>query len=82
MLIEPVHIGQGAVVRNSVIGPNVSVAAGCHIEGSVIRDSIINTDSQVRGMMLRDSILGDSVALVGNPRRMNIGDHSLIEMEG
>ncbi|BCA81033.1 sugar phosphate nucleotidyltransferase [Desulfuromonas sp. AOP6] len=82
VLIEPVHIGKGAVVRNSVIGPNVSVAAGCHIEGSVIRDSIINTDSQVRGMVLRDSILGDAVALLGNPRRMNIGDHSLIEMEG
>ena len=82
VLIEPVHIGRGAVVRNSVIGPNVSVAAGCHIEGSVIRDSIINTDSQVRSMVLCESILGDAVALLGNPRRMNIGDHSLIEMEG
>ncbi len=82
VLVEPVHIGKGAVIRNSVIGPNVSVAAGSVIEASVIRDSIINTDSRVSGMVLRDSILGDSVTLVGNARRMNIGDHSLIEMEG
>jgi glucose-1-phosphate thymidylyltransferase len=33
-------------------------------------------------MLLEGSILGDSVRLVGGPRRMNIGDHSLIEMEG
>jgi len=33
-------------------------------------------------MVLYDSILGDSVQMSGSPRRMNIGDHSLIEMQG
>lgn len=32
VLIEPVHIGYGAVVRNCVLGPNVSVARGSVIE--------------------------------------------------
>jgi len=82
VLIEPVHIGAGAKVSNSILGPNVSIAGGCVIEGSVIRDSIINVGCEVRGMLLQSSILGDEVQLVGSPRRMNIGDHSLIEMEG
>lgn len=82
VLIEPVHIGEGATVRGSIVGPNVSIAAGCLIEESIVRDSIINTDSEVRSMILTGSLLGDSVRLVGAPRRMNIGDHSLIEMEG
>ncbi len=82
VLIEPVHIAEGAVVRGSILGPNVSVAPGSVVEESIIKDSIINADSQVRDMVLQTSILGDSVHLVGAPRHMNIGDHSLIEMEG
>jgi glucose-1-phosphate thymidylyltransferase len=82
VLIEPVHISEGAEVRNSILGPNVSVAAGTVIEESIIRDSIINADSEVRNMVLQSTILGDAVRLVSAPRRMNIGDHSLIEMEG
>lgn len=82
VLIEPVHIERGAVVRGSILGPNVSVAAGSVVEESIIRDAIINADSKVRDIILHSSILGDSVTLIGSPRRMNIGDHSLIEMEG
>ncbi len=82
VLIEPVHIGKGAVIRNSILGPDVSVAADSVVADSIIRDSIINSGSEVRAMILEGSILGDAVRLVGSPRRMNIGDHSLIEMEG
>lgn len=81
VLIEPVHISEGATVRNSILGPNVSVASGCVIEESVIRNSIINADSEVKDMLLDATLLGDSVRLVGAPQRMNIGDHSLLEME-
>lgn len=79
---EPVHIERGVIVRDSVIGPNVSIAAGSVIERSIIRNSIVNGYSIVRNMVLTDTILGDSVQLVGSPRKMNIGDHSLIEMQG
>lgn len=82
VLIAPVHIAEGAIVRNSILGPNVSVAAGSVISGSIIRDSIINLDSEVTGMLLNGSILGDSVRLSSTARKMNIGDHSIIEMEG
>lgn len=82
VLIPPVHLDYGATVRGCILGPNVSVAGGCVIEESIVKNSIINADCQVRDMLLEGSILGDSVRLVGGPRRMNIGDHSLIEMEG
>jgi glucose-1-phosphate thymidylyltransferase len=82
VLIEPVHIEKGAVVRESILGPNVSIAAGSVVESSILRDSIINSDSLVSNMILHHSILGDSVHLIGSTRRMNIGDHSLIEMQG
>ncbi len=81
VLKEPVHLERGAIIRNSVIGPNVSIAAGSVIENSIIRDSIINAENRVSNLVLDHSLLGDSVTLVGSPRKMNIGDHSLIEMD-
>lgn len=81
VLIEPVHIEKGAKVQDCILGPNVSVAAGCLVEQSIISDSIINDNTVVRNLVLRESILGESVHLTGAPRRMNIGDHSLIEMQ-
>jgi len=82
VLIDPVHIGSGAVVRNSVLGPNVSVAPGSVVNGCIIHDSIINANSEVCHVILGSSILGDSVGLKGAARRMNIGDHSVLEMDG
>lgn len=82
VLVEPVHIERGAVVRDSILGPHVSVAANSVVERSIVRDSIINAGNEVRDMVLDNSILGNSVQLFGLPRRMNIGDHSLIEMQG
>lgn len=81
VLIEPVCVAEGATVRGCILGPNVSVAAGTLIEESIIKDSIINADCQVRCMNLEGSILGDKVQLTGAQRRMNIGDHSLIDMK-
>lgn len=81
VFIEPVHIEQGVRIKNSIIGPNVSIAAGSVIENSVIRDTIINAENKVSNLILDHSLLGESVTLIGAPRRMNIGDHSLIEMD-
>lgn len=81
VLIEPVHVEKGAVVKNSIIGPNVSIASGSVIENSVISESIINKNNIVKSLILDQSLLGDSVNLIGSPRRMNIGDHSHIVMD-
>lgn len=81
VLIEPVHIEKGAVVRGCILGPNVSVAAGSVIETSIVRNSIINGESHIINMILRNSILGDAVNLTSSARCMNIGDHSSIEMQ-
>lgn len=79
VIIEPVYIGPGAKVSNSVIGPYVSVARGSVVEQTVISDTIVNADSEVKNVVLRHSILGDAVRLVGSPQSMSMGDHSVLE---
>jgi glucose-1-phosphate thymidylyltransferase len=82
VLIEPVHIEKGAVVRGSILGPNVSIAKGSIIEASILEEAIVNINSRVKRMVLTHSILGGCVHVEGSIRRMNIGDHCVIESVG
>lgn len=80
VIIPPVHIHPTAKLKHSVIGPFVSIAKNCEIENSVIRDSVINSDSYLKDIMLEESLIGDSVQLTGQSQKINIGDKSVIDL--
>ncbi|MBR5346335.1 MAG: nucleotidyltransferase, partial [Deltaproteobacteria bacterium] len=80
IVVEPVHIGKDTVIRDSIVGPYVSVAPNCLIERSIIRDTIINTGSHLKDVLLTQSLLGEHVQVTGRQASLNVGDHSQIEM--
>lgn len=75
-IIPPCFIGENAQIINSVIGPNVSIEAGCVIEDSRISDSIIQSDSVVKNMVLINSLLGKQVNYSMTPLALSVGDFS------
>ncbi|MGZ8413869.1 MAG: sugar phosphate nucleotidyltransferase, partial [Gemmatirosa sp.] len=75
-IVDPVYIEDGAIIRDSTVGPNVSIGAGTTVEGSTLRDTIIGTHSRVTGARLTNSIIGDSVKLEGLSGSVTVGDHS------
>jgi glucose-1-phosphate thymidylyltransferase len=75
-IVDPVYIEDGAVIRDSTVGPNVSIGAGTTIEGSTVRDTIIGAQSRVIGARLTHSIIGDAVKLEGLTGSVTVGDHS------
>lgn len=79
-IIPPVYFGQDVDISESVIGPFVSVGAGCKIERSMIRDSIIESGAQVRGAILDKSMVGRCASVNGQPDIVNIGDNSVISI--
>lgn len=80
VIIPPVAIHPSAQVVNSVIGPHVSIAERCRIDSCVIRDSVVNADSQLHNVILEGSIIGDSVELSGVAQQISIGDNSVIHL--
>lgn len=76
VIIDPVFVGPGARVVNSVVGPYVSVEAGAEIIGSVIRTSIVFADARVENAALEDSLIGRNAVVTPRPGRINVGDHS------
>lgn len=78
VIIHPTIIGEGCQIKNSVIGPYVSIAEGTRVEGCIISNSIIGTNSHLRDLILSESIVGDEAELIGNRQKMNIGENTKI----
>lgn len=79
VIIEPVYISKTATIKNSVIGPFVSIGDNCEILDSVIKNSIINKNSKVEKMILIDSIIGADAKVKGSQHKMNVGDSLELE---
>jgi len=75
-IIDPVSIPFGTHLKAAVIGPHVTLGEGCDLENVVIRDSIIEAGTQIKDMVIENSIIGRNVILEGRPERLNIGDNS------
>lgn len=82
VIIPPVAIHPSAEIKHSVIGPYVSIAENCKVQDSIIKNSVVNPESDLNGVMLEESLLGDKVVLIGQLQKMNIGDNSIIDLSG
>lgn len=78
VIIDPVYIEDGTEIKNSVIGPFVSIAKNTKIKNCVIANSIIGVDSELESQNLEDSIIGDKTVLLHTPRKLNVGDNTQI----
>jgi glucose-1-phosphate thymidylyltransferase len=56
---EPVRIEEGVTLKNSTIGPNVTIEAGSSIEGSTIANSILGKGVKVKDAQVKGSVVGD-----------------------
>ena len=81
VIIPPVSIAPTANLRNSIVGPYVSVAEGSVIVDSIIRGSIIDEGAYIESAVLEDSLVGAHVQVRGRARRLDVGDSSQVELE-
>ena len=75
-IIDPVYAEEGVTVRNSIVGPNVSLGAGATVEGSTLTNSIVESDARITDSSLSDSLVGHNAVLVGVTGQVTVGDHS------
>lgn len=71
-----VRIEDGVVVRNSVIGPNVTLEAGAQVEGSRLRDCIVGRNTVIRDSRLHDSIIGAHAHVEGIEGEVNAAEYT------
>ncbi len=77
VVIAPCYIGKDTVVKNSIIGPHVSIGNNSNIENSVINNSVIQNNTSVKNANLENSMLGNLVEFEGKKSEISIGDYSV-----
>jgi glucose-1-phosphate thymidylyltransferase len=80
VIIDPVSIGSGCTIKNSIIGPNVAIGENTTIDYSIVKNSIIGSFSNLFDIVLDASIIGSDTSLRGETRSLNIGDSSSIDL--
>jgi glucose-1-phosphate thymidylyltransferase len=76
-IVEPCFIGDGVVIENSIIGPNVSLGKGVKVRNAIVRNSILRDGASVQSAILENSILGSNSMHHDVPDELNLGDYSV-----
>ncbi|MEL7268439.1 MAG: sugar phosphate nucleotidyltransferase [Bacteroidota bacterium] len=75
-VIEPCFIGDGATIRNSTVGPFVSIGAGTVVDNTTIKNSIVQQHTVVQNANLDNAMIGNHAFYDGNFEKISIGDYS------
>jgi glucose-1-phosphate thymidylyltransferase len=81
LVVPPVNIHPTAKIARSVVGPHATIGAGCVVEDSLIRDSIVDEGARVKDAMLSGSLVGRDAKVGGRFRAFNVGEASEVGFE-
>lgn len=75
-IIQPCYIGKNVVIKNSKIGPFVSIGENSVVENSTIINSLIQTNVEISNANLDNAMIGNHAKYNGNYTSVSIGDYT------
>ena len=75
-IIEPCYIGNNVTIKNSVIGPYVSIGDNSILDHSVVENSVIQNASEIHHAVFVNSMIGNHAYYKGTPKKVSLGDYS------
>ena len=76
----PVFVHPTAELENCVIGPYASIGAGAQVSSSIVRDSILEDEAQVRDVILETSLIGRRTQIQQRAGSVNAGDNTIVSL--
>lgn len=76
VIIQPCFLADGVNIKDSVVGPYVSIGRNTTIEGSIIDNSVIGEETTIIDSILSNSMVGNYVEYVGRKSELSISDYS------
>ncbi len=80
IVIHPVSIANGSNIKNSIIGPNVTIGENVSINNSIIENTIIGAYTELEKVVLHASLIGSDAYIRGYSQSLNIGDNTEIDL--
>ncbi len=75
-IIQPCYIGANVVLKNTTVGPFVSLGENSVIENSTIKNSLIQSNVQICDANLDNAMIGHHAKYNGKFTSVSIGDYS------
>jgi glucose-1-phosphate thymidylyltransferase len=79
-IIAPCFIGANVVLKNSKVGPHVSIGDNTIVSSSVIANSIIQANSKIQDSKFENSMVGNYTDITGADGDLSIGDYTVIKL--
>ncbi len=80
VIIPPCFIGENVLIENAVVGPHVSLGNGTKVISSVIRNTIVQNNTNIQNIVLADAMIGSNASCESNPNDISLGDFSTIKI--
>lgn len=79
VVIQPSYIGEGVVIKNSVVGPHVSLGNNSVVESSVVSNSIVQENATIKNANISNSMLGNFATFEGKAVDLSVGDFNVFK---
>ncbi len=76
VIIPPCYIGEGVELKNSVIGPHASIGDHTKVKDSIIRNTIVQTNSELEGLNCENSMIGNHTSIEFDAKELSVGDYN------
>lgn len=80
VIIPPVFIHPTAEITTSIVGPHVSLGAGCQVNNSILVNSILEDEACASSVILESSLVGRSATISRRPGIINAGDNTVVAL--
>jgi len=80
-VVAPCFISENAIIKNSIIGPYVSIGSNTSIQNTVITNSMVQNNSNIKNAKLENSMIGNNVVFDGKLllQEVSLGDYSEVK---
>ena len=75
-IIQPCYIGNNVVLKNTTVGPYVSLGENSVVENSTIKNSLIQSNVIITNTDLDNAMIGHNAKYNGKHTSVSIGDYS------
>ncbi len=75
-IIQPCFIGENVVLKNTTVGPHVSIGKDSLIENSIVKNSLIQSNVTITNATLDNAMIGNHAKYNGNYTSVSIGDYT------
>jgi glucose-1-phosphate thymidylyltransferase len=76
IIIEPCFIGNNVELKDSIVGPHVSIGEGSKLSNSIVKNSIIQAGSKLSNANVGNSMLGIGAEVTGKALDLSISDYT------